>query len=166
MDSQKCQTVAASPAEPGELPVGLVQVGAALALLIAGLAVWARPFDFGRLYEADSYSSLGFQSITAGIAFRAGHCAMACVLGYAVLCLIPRAEGRLTQYGTRTLAMLVVHPLFVLLLRKATSRIEVLNSVFVLAAFAVGVTWLSGTEPAHRLVSTISRLPEKLVRAR
>jgi fucose 4-O-acetylase-like acetyltransferase len=131
---------------------------------VAGFALWKWPFDYRILLELSSYSALGIHSVATGIAVRMGHILMACILGYAALCLIPAKHNIMTQYGSRTLAMFVVHPLFVHLLRHSVLRIKYGDSVVVMAILAVVITWLSGSKPFHRLVTAIAALPQRLPR--
>jgi fucose 4-O-acetylase-like acetyltransferase len=138
--------------------------GAALACLAAsGLVLWLHPIDAQILYEAGSYSSMGLHPIWVGVAFRAGHMAAACMLGLCVLCLIPKSGNKLTHYGTRTLAILTLHPLVVRVYAHAVGSWSVLGWVPVMIVLAAGVTWLTGAKPLYRLVNAIYMLPQWLM---
>jgi fucose 4-O-acetylase-like acetyltransferase len=128
-------------------------------LAACGSLLWFRPFNSLWIYEADSYLTAGFNSPVSGLAFRAGHLVAACVLGLAALCLVPTARSRITVYGSRTLTILVVHPLLVRAFNSASHAWSVLGWAPFAAVIAAGVTWASGMEPFHRLVTLIYELP-------
>lgn len=102
------------------------------------------------LYESYPYVASGI-----GPVFRLQHLIAAALLTTAVCILIPRSKCWMTRYGQCTLALLVLHPAPLLLLRPVLGRMH--NAAVSLVA-AVLITALCGHPKAELLVRKIGSL--------
>jgi fucose 4-O-acetylase-like acetyltransferase len=120
---------------------------AAAALGLLGTASAALVTDVRWLYGADGYATLGASGV-APVLRRAVQLAASGASVAAFCALVPRAAGRLTARGARTLTVFLLHVPVVLLLRDPIASLYPRHPAlvaFLIVAVALGTTLLLST---------------------